>query len=75
MVSNRDALRGRSRSSDRNFIAIQMTRGRDFGDKLDGFAEQIMKKMLFLQGVLGHDRVAHIIEQGLGEKPTDEEAA
>lgn len=40
-----------------------------------GFAKQITKKMLFLERGLGHDRVAHIIEQGLSEKPTDEEVA
>jgi len=55
-----------------NFIAIQMTRGRDFRDKLDGFAEQIMKKMMFLEAGLGRDRVAQIIEQATGEKPSDE---
>ena len=58
-----------------NFIAIQMTRGRDFRDKLDGFATQVIQKMMALEAGLGSGRVAEIIEQALGEKPTDEEAA
>lgn len=56
-----------------NFIAIQITRGPDFREKIDDFNTQIMRKVMMLEAGLGPGRVAEIVERALGRPPTEEE--